>query len=670
MSEEEEKQKLLDQLRKDNNIAINEDVDPESGLTMADRGRLSAQGLLFNFSDEIIAGIKALSPNVTYEEAIKDERKELEEARAKKGSLKYELGGAALPAVASVALAPFTGGASLVGLKPTVGRLAGQGAVMSGLYAAGGAEGDVGERLKQTPVAAITGAITNPLFNKLGQAGAALISPYFDKARRLFTGKTAAKVEDEILRMIDDSGLTVDEFLEQASKGKIFPEMSPEAAKVVGQFSVKGGPGTPIIRETLDERRANFIKNVYSSLQEDLAPSSQGGNIFATFSNNSAKLKKAESDAYKEIFDATKDKFHPEIDNIVLSIAQKSRNQRARINNYMQENGFDTIFKVNKKGELELKRSLTLEEGEIVKRAFMDAKNAADRSGKGNLKNTLGGYESEIKKVLDDISPELQNTRKNWATISNSIEKFKEGQKILSKDPEEVAVMFNDLLESGDEMAIEALRAGLSKAFKFKGAGRSSAGMINKLGDSAKEGFNKNEREILEILYPGEKLDDILEKINQAKSTIFAESKIFQGPKTAEMLAGSGRVGTVGQDAANIARVISSGGTDLGATKSLLQRMFGSDDIPFTNDQLKKIGEFVVETDPEVLRRALTNETNVDAVYRLFSNAIQIISSTQPRSLLTERAVEPYSDAGAGALDAIIQTITPNTKEKIISSAK
>ena len=78
MSEEEEKQKLLDQLRKDNNIPVNEDVDLESGLTMADRGRLSAQGLLFNFSDEIIAGIKALSPNVTYEEAIKDERKEMQ----------------------------------------------------------------------------------------------------------------------------------------------------------------------------------------------------------------------------------------------------------------------------------------------------------------------------------------------------------------------------------------------------------------------------------------------------------------------------------------------------------------------------------------------------------------------------------------------------------------
>ena len=260
MSEEEEKQKLLKQLQEEYKIPVNEDVDPESGLTMADRGRLSAQGLLFNFSDEIIAGIKALSPNVTYEEAIKDERKELEEARAKKGSLKYELGGAAIPAIGSIALAPFTGGASLVGLKPTVGRLAGQGAVMSGLYAAGGAEGDVGERLKQTPVAAITGAITNPLFNKLGQAGAALISPVFDKARRLFTGKTAAKVEDEILRMIDDSGLTVDEFLEQASKGKIFPEMSPEAAKVVGAFSYKGGPASPIIREALDERRANFIK--------------------------------------------------------------------------------------------------------------------------------------------------------------------------------------------------------------------------------------------------------------------------------------------------------------------------------------------------------------------------------------------------------------------------
>ena len=43
--------------------------EPED-LTMMDRLRLAGQGLSFNWSDEAIAGIKALSPNITYEDAL------------------------------------------------------------------------------------------------------------------------------------------------------------------------------------------------------------------------------------------------------------------------------------------------------------------------------------------------------------------------------------------------------------------------------------------------------------------------------------------------------------------------------------------------------------------------------------------------------------------------
>ena len=54
--------------------AAAEEIDPESGLTMGDRARLAATGLLFNWADEAIAGVKALSPNVTYDEALEEER--------------------------------------------------------------------------------------------------------------------------------------------------------------------------------------------------------------------------------------------------------------------------------------------------------------------------------------------------------------------------------------------------------------------------------------------------------------------------------------------------------------------------------------------------------------------------------------------------------------------
>ena len=67
----ETKEEQLARLRQELGIKIKseDEVDPDSGLTMADRARLAAQGALFNFSDEAIAAIRAIGPE-TYSEAL------------------------------------------------------------------------------------------------------------------------------------------------------------------------------------------------------------------------------------------------------------------------------------------------------------------------------------------------------------------------------------------------------------------------------------------------------------------------------------------------------------------------------------------------------------------------------------------------------------------------
>ncbi len=224
------------------------EVDPETGLTMSDRAKLTATGLLFNFADEAIAGIKALSPNITYEDALKKERAQIKAAQAKPGSLKYELGGAAIPAVAGLVAAPFTGGTTAAATAPTWARLLGIGATQGFASGLGASEEEGLARIKDTPTATITGAVANPLFAKLSQAAKVAVTPLLDSIKRNVTGKVGKKVEDEVLRMITDSGLTVDEFLAQVRSGQILPEMSEEAAKVVSGFAVKAGPGSAIIK--------------------------------------------------------------------------------------------------------------------------------------------------------------------------------------------------------------------------------------------------------------------------------------------------------------------------------------------------------------------------------------------------------------------------------------
>ena len=350
--------------------------EPED-LTMMDRLRLAGQGLSFNWSDEAIAGIKALSPNVTYEDALSQEREINKLAREKDGALKYEIGGAFVPTIAALALTPFTGGTSAAATAPTWLRLMGIGATQGLAMGTGGSEKEGVARLSDAPTAVVTGAVANPAFAKLSQGAQKAAAPLFDYVKRKVTGKVGKKVEDELLRILKESGLTPEDVFERVSKGEIIPEMSEEGYRVIAGFVREAGPGAPIVRNAVVGRKNAFVEDLYKSLQNDLAPDSQGGNIFETFANNTTALKKAEGEAYDRIFDGAAGQTFQEIDDVVLSLATASRNSRNLINKKLDENGIKPIFKMVGKGKnakLQLTRSLGLEEGEIIKRAFMDAK--------------------------------------------------------------------------------------------------------------------------------------------------------------------------------------------------------------------------------------------------------------------------------------------------------
>ena len=673
----ETKEEKLARIRADLNIITesNDQVDEDSGLTMADRARLTATGLLFNWADEAIAGVKALSPNVTYEEALADERAELKSAQSKDGSLKYEIGGAFIPTVGAMIAAPFTGGTSMAATAPTWMRLLGIGATQGLAMGTGGSEKEGFARLSDAPTAVVTGAVANPAFAKLTQGVQAAATPLIDYVKRTVTGKVGKKVEDELIRILAESRLSIDEVIERVSKGEIIPEMSAETARVVAGFATKSGVGSPIIRDAVVGRKNAFVEDLYSTLQKDLAPNTEADNIFATFANNSDKLKASESAAYTKIFDGAAGQTFKEIDDAVLALATASRNSRNLINTQLDDNGLKPIFKMVGKGKnakLQLTRSLGLEEGEIIKRAFMDAKNKAQRAGTSDKANTMKGYETTIKNVVDEISPELQATRKNWALIEDSVKQFEVGQKIFSPktDPEQFAITFKQLLDAGNEDAVAALRAGAASALKRKSKSSQRIGTVNKLADDPLSGITKSERDILEILYPGEKLDDIVAKINSASRSALAEGRMFTGiSQTAPILGAAERVGQVGQTVADVARVVNSAGLDIGATTNIVTRLFGGKKPPFTDDEFKQIAELVVSEDADVLRRALTDDTQIDAVLQVFRKAIAALGASQPRVTaltdVTEPVAETVDSAATGALTGLVSTVSPSTALKI-----
>ena len=633
-------------------------------LTVFDKLRLIGQGFTFDWGDEAIARIKSLSPSLTYEDSLAYEREQNRIAREKPGSFKYEIGGAILPSILTI---PFTAGGSI---PVTAARLAAIGAAQGLASGTGRSEREGVESVIDAPVDVALGTVLNPALAKLGQKTIAAVTPLFTAIKERLPGKVGKKVEDELIRIIADGKLTVEEVIEKINAGEIIPEMSEEAATQVAAFARQAGPGAGVITETLEKRRSEFINDVFDSFTKDLAPNQKTANLYETFSNNQKELLKKESQAYNKIFKSEGSKTYDQIGGWVLNHAKDRRASRNLINKYMDAKGRKPLFKINKETkELELTRELTLEDGEIIKRAFMDVKGGAIRQGNTDFATTFAGYENDIKQIVDGISPDLKQTRYNWANIKQLVDNYKEGEKAFKTDPEMFEIFFNRIISEGKPDQIEAVRTGVAKALKRRAQSARKISTVGAMTDT--KDAVRAERVILEIVYPGESFDEIVRKMNQMMKTVKAESlaSATKGSKTAPITEASKRVG-VKSGLANMARVFASGGTDLPAVRSVIGGLFPDKNAPkFTDPELVKISELIVEENSDIIRKALTDQTALEQLGLRISSLVNRLVGTgfgasQPRTeaITSVPGIDFMRDMISGMSDA--------TKDKVINSTE
>ena len=76
--------------------------------------------------------------------------------------------------------------------------------------------------------------------------------------------------------------------------------------------------------------------------------------------------------------------------------------------------------------------------------------------------------------------------------------------------------------------------------------------------------------------------------------------------------------------------------------------------------------------DADVLRRALTDDTQIDAVLQVFRKAITALGASQPRVTALEDVTESVGDVAdpimSGALEGIVNTISDSTKQKVMQA--
>jgi len=354
-------------------------------LSNKDRARLIAQGAALGYGDEIEALIRSMSPDVTYDEAVDEIRKSIDVAKERFPiqATALEVGGALIPGIAA---APFTAGGSLV---PTLGRAAAVGAVEGAIYGSGQGT-DAESRFKEGAKGAVTGAILNPAVQKgmeFVTGGAAGIGAYL---RKKMGNKLAKPVEDEIMRIVEGSGISVEEIVNRIRDGEILPDMSESALTELRGYAAQGGAGQEIISDTLRARSDRLRTDAIEGLQSGLAVGVPEGNITMAFNKNVKELKADESKAYKDLFSAPENNqlispnnllSGPNISQEVIEKAQIGQQLSAVSEELLQDfpflrNKVNAIFKAKKMplpfevndGVLSLTRPLDLETVEIFGR--------------------------------------------------------------------------------------------------------------------------------------------------------------------------------------------------------------------------------------------------------------------------------------------------------------
>ena len=707
MTPEEEKLKLIASMKKSAGVTTSttngstEEID-EEGLSGTERTKLFAQGLLFNFSDEAIAGAKSVFGDKTYDEYVTEERKGLELSREKAPleSLGYEMAGAVLPAVAA---APFTAGTSIpailgriavTGTGKTALKMAGYGAAQ-GTLASVGSQDEVG--FGNTLLAASTSAAVSPALQKTFQFfGTGIKKLAVDPILQKLQGASGKKVEDEIIRVVGDSGLTSEAVITMVKNGKIIPEMSAQANETVRVIVNQMSPATPIIEKALQDRKGEFIKDVFNNLQKDLAPNVQGDvtakttNIFKSFVDNTDKLKQQKWESYQEIWknqggkyvsNATPDaKTYENIGSGIIDIVGKSQSNGKLINEFFDVKGLPPILKMNKKGAWELTRTPTLYEGEKVKQAFM---NASKRLEAGPaVKEQFIRLEKNIKNIIDENSPELKNVRKNWAEVESSVKQFDFGRKLLSPktDPEEFQMYFTKLMASGSKLEIDALRQGVAQNLKKRlgqTVGRRSSTITALADDPLELDIVQNERKILEILYEGmptEKLEGLLKNVELASGAIKAVAKVIGGSQTGKAVGGEKRIGKV-NFGINMFRFLNSYGGDIDAGRSLFSAL-GGNSSKLSDEQMTKVAQILISEDPDLVAKALNDQTARNLVIEKLNKITGAmgleVGLSKGSAILSEKAtsevidINPYEDA----IFNIAKGMTNATRKKVINAAQ
>lgn len=580
------------------------------------------QGLALGFGDEIMAGIRSLSPNQTYDEALADERKRLGNYRTAypKSSFAYELGGAVLPALGAGLLTAGAGaggvmGATAMRAAPTLGRAAVAGAGTGAVYGFGSGEGGLANRAGNAAIDAALGAAGGAAGQVAAGAIARPLERVVDFARRTIGGRASNAVQAEVQRLAAESGMSVDEIIERVANGQMMGEVSDTLRYAARAYKAGGGEASSVIADAFKRRmpdgstwtRAGETRGAAAgALQDTLAPG-MGDNVLGSFTAAQAAARAGEREAYTRAFEQA----GPLTPEIVTALGEAIRRDPASADYAARliraQTGQNPYFTIDQKtGQVLFGRAPTLQEAELVRRALADTKDAAYRSGQGGVGEALGDIEGGLRQQLDDFSVPLLTARTTAAANRTARDAFDMGRTALNRPADQVMLEFEQVVAQG-EAAVRAYRAGLMDQLRKTVQSPSGASLMPRLSDP-----NKGQGMILNYVMPQDQREYVLRLIGQAADSQDAQNVIMGGSPTAQTLLGQGQQGSAGI----VVDLMSASRGDIPAAMRVIDQAAKQAMQGLSEQQKVEVARLLVQRDPSALRAALIDEGGLMALQR------------------------------------------------------
>ena len=580
------------------------------------------QGLTFGFSDEIEAGARSIFSE-TYDEAVGEIRGKLSDYQEAFPieSAAYEVGGAIVPAIAATVLtggaaAPAVGGS----LARTGGRLALIGGAEGAATALGTSEGDVSERIKNVPLGFAGGAAFGPIGAASGKVIGMASNKVLDFARRTSGKRGATVVEQELLRMANDTGLTTDEIVGRIAAGETMSDNRTLHINVRALMA-QGGLPEKQIRETLPARAKRKRLEALSGVKRGLSTTTDE-NVLRATRMNEADWKQTQTDGYKEVFDQADD-ISQDLSDVTLGAVKQLPDAMTDINNIYTAKKLVPLFKQLDNGSIEYARLPTLEDAEIIRRTIFEAKGKAYRAGSGGLGEALGDVESALRTSIDNFSPELGSVRAGYKKMMGARTQFEEGRKAFNSPPEQLEITFNKLLESGNDVDIQAFREGVMAKINDKMSRNGRKAFLGKMSDP-----ESLEGKLFTSVFPPEQQAKVLRQLELSGTTQATSEVVIGGPTTAltnAALKQQNKGISVGE---MVGATLTPNVRDIAAVGvKLIQDLAPN----LTEAQRGKIVDVLLSDNPELVRKALTDESAMMAVQKKVAQIMQGVQASAQR---------------------------------------